>query len=61
MENEEEYEEEYEEEKPLGQIECPSCHKVITVKKRTTYNQEHKRKKIAEELFAEFVQEVLGV
>lgn len=50
----------YEEEQSLGQIECPSCHKIIEVKKKTTYDQEHKRKKIDEKLFAEFIQNTLS-
>jgi len=43
----------YEEVKTLGEVTCPQCQNIITVKRRTTYNQKEPRRKQEEELFAE--------
>jgi DNA-directed RNA polymerase subunit RPC12/RpoP len=44
---------EAEEIKELGEVKCPNCEVLITVKKRTVYNQPNPRRKVIEELFTE--------
>jgi len=45
--------EEVEEIKEIGNVSCPNCKKIITIKKRTRFNQPEPRRKIEEELYAE--------
>jgi len=52
--------EEYEETKELGQVACPKCKSLITIKKKVTYDREERRHKLTETLIAEkTVQETL--
>jgi len=44
---------EFEETKILGDVTCPKCKTIITIKKKKTYNQELPRKTTSEELYAE--------
>lgn len=44
---------EHEEVKELGEVNCPLCNALITVKKKVCYNQALPRRKVSEELFAE--------
>jgi DNA-directed RNA polymerase subunit RPC12/RpoP len=42
-----------EEIKELGDVKCPNCDALVTVKRRIRYNQPDPRHKVSEELYAE--------
>jgi 3-methyladenine DNA glycosylase AlkC len=44
---------ENEEVKTVGEVKCPQCQALITIKKRIRYNQPDRRRKTDEELYAE--------
>jgi len=44
---------EHEEIKEIGEVNCPSCHVLIKVKKRVVWDREEKRKKVEENLLVE--------
>jgi len=45
--------EQVEEVKEIANVTCPNCKKIITIKKRVTFNQPEPRRKVEEEYFAE--------
>jgi len=49
-------EEECEETKELGEVTCPNCNTVITIKKKVTWDSPKPRKKVSEKIFAESYQ-----
>jgi len=44
---------ETEEIKDIGEVQCPKCKALVSIKRRIVYNQPQSRRKISEEIFAE--------